>query len=161
MKYQLEFYTQYSQFYICDKDSENDTGAKSFWTNEAFNDRLAVGTGVLGIGTECYGPIKGELILLDSSESITDNNEYDHIVEGGLEINSGIIQVLDCPNSIVQLELPVTPGTYRVRVYSSDLASVEGDEGDDFYKIEIWRGLNTERKVLKRYSRPGAEYKNN
>jgi hypothetical protein len=161
MKYPLDFYTQYGQFYICDKDSENDTGKDSFWTSDAFNDRLAIGTGVLGIGTECYGPVKGELEILDFSRTITDLDEYDHVVEGDLEINSGVIQILDCPNSIVELELTVPPGNYRVRIYSSNLASVEGDEGDDFYKIEIWRGLSTERKVFKRYNRPGANYKNN
>jgi hypothetical protein len=80
-----------------------------------------------------------------------DYSQYDHIVEGGLNINSGILQVLDCPNSHVELEVKVTPGSYRVRIYSSNLASVEGDAGDDYYLIEIWPDIYQVRTVLKQY----------
>jgi hypothetical protein len=51
----------------------------------------------------------------------------------------------------VELEMIVKPGAYRVRVYSSNLVSVEGDEGDDYYKIEVWPDVQMERKVLKQY----------
>ncbi|POY35981.1 hypothetical protein C3K47_12305 [Solitalea longa] len=63
MKYNLDFYTQYSQFYICDKDSPCNTDSDRFWTNEAHEDRMAIEEGVLGIGTECYGPVKAELLV--------------------------------------------------------------------------------------------------
>jgi len=151
MKYPLEFYTSHSQFYIYDKDSPAEIGSDKFWTQEAFDDRLAIEEGILGVGTECYGPIKAELILLDTRNDSINLIDYDHIVEAGVEIKSGVIQILDCPNSNVELELSVDPGLYRARIYSSNLASVEGDEGDDFYKIEIWPDNEIERKVLKRY----------
>jgi hypothetical protein len=44
---------------------------------------------------------------------------------------------MDCLNRVVELEIKVKPGNYRVRVYSSNLASVVDEDGDDFYKIEI------------------------
>ena len=153
MPYPLDFYTQYSQFYICDKDSERDTSSNRFWTEEAFNDRLATEDGILGIGTECYGPVKAELHLLSEPRNYINLDQYDHIVEAGLEIKSGVMQILDCPNSSVELEVNLVAGSYRVRIYSINLLSVEGDEGDDFYKIEIWPSLAMERKVLKRYER--------
>jgi hypothetical protein len=115
-------------------------------------DRMALEEGIIGVGTECYGPVKGEVKIVAFPDEIASANPYDHIVEGSLELKSGILQVLDCPNSSIELELHLKPGFYRVRVCSSNLFSVEGDEGDDFYSIEIWPQELSGRKVLKRYN---------
>ena len=152
MNYKLNFYTQYHQFYLSDKQSPQDTGDSGFWTEEATQFRLAIGDGVLGVGLECYGDFKGELAVLDKKTNHIEYGLYDHIVEGGLNIRSGILQVLDCPNSNVELEVKVDAGIYRVRIYSINLASVVEDSGDDYYKIEIWPDLNMERTALKQYS---------
>lgn len=149
--YSLAFSTGYSQFYICDKNSPAATGSDTFWTDEAFSSRIAIEEGILGVGTECYGPVKGELIVLEGENTNFNESEFDHIVEAGLVVNSGYIQVQNCPDSEVELEITVNPGSYRVRVYSSNLASVDGDEGDDFYRIEIWQDANLERRVIKKY----------
>jgi hypothetical protein len=149
----LAFYTSYSQFYIRDKNSVGDTGSENFWTDDAFKDRLAIEDGILGVGTECYGPVKGELNLLSAPKNDIKLDEYDHIVEAGIEITSGIVQIIDCPSSTIELAFNVNPGTYRVRIYSLNLASVEDDAGDDFYKIEVWPDTEMKRKVLKRYNR--------
>jgi len=147
----VNFKTAYNQFYICDSHSTGDTASESFWTTEAYDDRLAIEDGILGVGTECYGPVKCKVNILESVNNDFDLQQYDHVVEGGLIINSGTIQILDCPNSAMQLEIPVKNGDYRVRIYSSNLSSVNGDEGDDFYFVEIWPGAGTGRIVLKRY----------
>lgn len=86
--YRFDFFTQYGQFYICDKESPMETDSDEFWTDEAFNDRLAVENGVIGVGTKCYGPVKGELVLLDNENTDFDIGLYDHIVEAGLKIDS-------------------------------------------------------------------------
>jgi len=156
MKYSLDFYTAYSQFYIRDKNAIGDTGSDTFWTTDAFNDRLAIEDGILGVGTECYGPVKGELYLLSVARDNIEMDKYDHIVEAGIEIKSGLLQIVDCPSSIVAIEINIEPGFYRARIYSSNLASVDGDEGDDFYKIEIWPDFIQERKILKRYKLNGS-----
>ena len=153
MSFPFAFHTSHCQFYVYDKASPGETGSDGFWTESAFNDRLAVEKGVLGVGTECYGPVKGELYLLRVANDEVNFEDYDHIVEAGLEVKSGIIQILDCPTSGVELELEVVPGRYRARVYSMNLASVVGDEGNDFYKIEIWPDTTLNRKVLKRFMR--------
>lgn len=152
MSFSLDFYTSHHQFYICDKGSSGDTASDGFWTEDAFNDRLAIEDGILGIGTECYGPIRGEVIILNAKNESIDSDLYDHIVEGGIEIKSGMVQILDCPSSEIQLELSVKPGFYRTRIYSINLPSVDGDEGEDFYKIEIWPDSEMARTVLKSYS---------
>lgn len=151
MSFELDFYTSHCQFYIYDKNAPGDTASSNFWSDEAYTDRLAIEDGILGVGTECYGPVKGDLDILLSAPSNLNFDDYDHVVEAGLDVKSGIIQILNCPSSEVIIEYKVSPGIYRARVYSSNLASVDGDEGDDFYKIEIWPGNSMERKVLKRY----------
>lgn len=152
MDYKINFYTQYHQFYICDKMSPGETDSQDFWTKAAHNDRLAMEEGIVGIGTECYGPVKAELLILGSVNSNVKYDSYDHIVEGGLELKSGVLQVVDCPNFNIECTIQLKPGIYRVRVYSSNLKSVNGDKGDDFYKIEIWPDTILERTVLKRYT---------
>jgi hypothetical protein len=154
MNYKLNFYTSYHQFYICDKESAKKTDADDFWTEESTDTRLAIGDGILGIGLECYGPFKGEFVLLHSRNDSIEINQYDHIVEGGINLKSGILQVLDCPNSNIELELKLNPGKYRLRIYSLNLASVIDDSGDDYYKIEMWPDVEMGRNVLKQYSYP-------
>jgi hypothetical protein len=153
MKNELNFYTSYHQFYIRDKESTQDTGEGDFWTEDATYFRLAIGDGILGVGLECYGPVKGELVLLDGKNDNIDFDQYDHIVEGGLSVKSGILQVVDCPNSNVELEVEINPGAYRARVYSLNLASVIDESGDDYYIIEIWPDTNMKRSVLRQYCR--------
>lgn len=127
------------------------TDSDDFWTTQAHYDRLAIEKGILGIGTECYGLLKGELDVLDSINNQIDTTQFDHIVEGGIEIKSGILQVLDCPNSNIELEVKLKPSRYRIRVYSSHLDNSNGKEENDYYKIEIWPDENMNRKVLKQY----------
>ncbi|PIQ22148.1 MAG: hypothetical protein COW65_04855 [Cytophagales bacterium CG18_big_fil_WC_8_21_14_2_50_42_9] len=124
-----------------------------FWTDEALKNRLAKDNGVLGIGTECYGPIKGEIEFLKEAPTMVDLSKIDHVVEGDLNINSGIIQIQDCPSGHVEFEKQITPGNYRIRVYSSNLASVDGDEGNDYYRIEVWSDNPQDSKLLKEYKK--------
>ena len=63
--HQLDFWTTHHQFYIADKSSPFRTDSDDFWTTQATDDRLAIEEGLLGIGTECYGPVKGDLQVLD------------------------------------------------------------------------------------------------
>lgn len=152
--HKLDFYTAYNQFYICDATYSGDTGSVNFWSERAFLDRLAIEDGILGIGIGSYGHVKAELQLLPGPNPNSDYSVYDHVVEGGLKIESGVLQVIDCPNSEVQISISVDSGNYRARIYSSGLFEfvTDEDEGDDSYKIEIWPDDNLQRTVLKRNS---------
>lgn len=154
MKYNFNFYTGYHQFYVSDSESIKDTNSKDFWNEEAYKDRLANHEDIIAIPTKSYGIINGELEVLSKEKAITNFELYDHIVESGIEIKSGTLQILDCPNSEIEKEISISPGKYKVRVYSKNLDVLEGedeDEGNDFYRIEIWKAKNQDKKILKRY----------
>lgn len=148
----LDFDTGYHQFYIADKGTEEFDSAK-FWTDSANSSRLALAYGSIGVYTGSYGHIRAELDIVDKPSNMPLNN-YDHVVEGSLEVKSGKLQILDCPFSEIIKEIDMKPGIYRVRVYSSNLAStyINEDDADDFYKVEIWPDTLSDRKVLKQYS---------
>ncbi|MDQ0065118.1 hypothetical protein [Chryseobacterium lathyri] len=159
MKTQLfKFYTQYNQFYVADKTATGNTGSLNFWDEKAFNARLALEHDIIGISTQSYGNIKGEIEVLEKPSVNVDLQKYDHVVEGGIQIPSGELQILNSPDNNVELTVNVNPGNYRVRVYSSNLDSVEEDDEPhdtdaDYYRIELWKSDNNERKVLKQYNR--------
>ncbi|MFD2601190.1 hypothetical protein [Flavobacterium suzhouense] len=157
MKHYFNFYTSYNQFYLGDEGNKGDTGSSNFWTEKAFSDRLALENGVVGVGIQSWGDVKGEIEILENAPENTDYEQYDHVVEGGINIRSGELQIIDCPNGSLELSLKVDPGNYRIRVYGSNFISVEesdlaNDTDNDYYRIEIWQSNDLERKVLKQYN---------
>lgn len=152
MKFDLNFTTEYGQFYINDINASGDTGSDDFWSNQAFEDKLAVEKEILGISiANDEGIVNCELEILDSKSLISDFSEFDHVVEASIEIKSGSLQVNDCPFSEVILETKIENGNYRARVYSGNLESAYSEERNDYYKIEIWKEAFSDRHVLKRY----------
>jgi len=151
MKYFLDFETSHNQFYIIDEAYQKNVPSYNFWNTEAFSYRLAVEEGIVGVLTLSYGHIKGEIKILDKENDLIDFIKYDHIVEGGLDVKSGILQVIDCPTSKVSCQIKLEPGLYRIRIYSSGFKDTDMDEmeSNDYYIIEIWPGKALERKILK------------
>lgn len=159
--YKFKFDTQYNQFYLTSDNGEflnSDLNKGQFLEdfNQSFDERLDIKKNALVIFTQSYGNIKGEIEVLEKPNYDIYYSKYDHIVEGGINIQSGELQILDCPNSHLELSLKVEPAKYRVRVYSSNLSSVKetdsyNDTDNDGYRIEIWKSNDMERKVLKQY----------
>jgi hypothetical protein len=154
-RYKLDFFTSENQFYLCDSAFAAETGDTSFWSSRAYNDRLAIADDIVGISTESFGHIKAELDVLDAPSREKDFKKYDHVVEGGLKLSSGIMMILNHPDFKIELKAIVTPGRYRIRVYSYDLKNIntQEDEGPDHYKIEIWTSNDMKRKVLKQFEK--------
>lgn len=152
MNLYLKFLTDYGQFYLNDKNANGNTGSEYFWSERAFADKLAVDDGVLGIGIENdEGKVECEFEILTSKSMTNDFSGFDHVVEASLKIHSGIVQVLDCPNSEVEMETKIENGEYRVRVYSINLKTAHEENPNDTYKIEMWKEAYSDRKVLKRF----------
>jgi hypothetical protein len=152
MKYNLKFTTDYGQFYVNDKNATGNTGSENFWADQAFADKLAVEDGVLGVSiANDEGKVECEFEILNSKSVINDFSDFDHVVEASLKIHSGILQVLDCPHSEVEMETKIDNGEYRIRVYSINLNSAYNENPNDSYKIEMWKEKYSERSVLKRF----------
>ncbi|MEL1247493.1 hypothetical protein [Flavobacterium helocola] len=152
MKLNLKFATDYRQFYLNDKNANGNTGSENFWSESAFADKLAIEDGVLGIGIENdEGKVECEFEILNSKSLIDNFTDFDHVVEASLKIHSGILQIIDCPYSEVEMETEIENGEYRVRVYSINLNTAYEENPKDSYKIEIWKEAYSDRKVLKRF----------
>lgn len=152
MKKQIEFQTAYYQFYILDKGIIADKDSNDFWSESSLANRLASTNSLLAVSTASYGRIKAQINLLEQPNNDIDMGSFDHVVEGGILVKSGTIEIADCPNQSVEMEVQVPPGNYRIRIYSSNLQGVIEDNGEDFYQIEIWPDEHMEAKVLKRFS---------
>lgn len=156
MKKEFKFHTEYNQFYLEDQGVTGDTESMDFWNEEAFKERMALMNGIIGVGTQSYGNIKGEIEVLEKPNLDIDYSKYDHVVEGGINIQSGELQILDCPNNNLELSIKVASGKYKVRIYSFNLTSVKerdltNDTDNDYYRIELWRSDDMNRKVLKQF----------
>ena len=157
MKYKFDFVTSYSQFYLTsdhgDKSIEDNT---SYPDDNDLEDRLYIEEKFITIYAGSYGHIRGELFVLDKANPNIEYELYDHVAEGGLDVETGELQILHCPTSAVEFKVKVKPGIYRVRVLFSKLYTNQLDEfeGDDRYRIEVWPDNNIEKKVLKRYKLP-------
>jgi hypothetical protein len=146
-KHDLSFFTEYYQFYILDSETKAQTDAADFWNDEAGQRKLAIGEGLLGVTVAKYAEIKVEVRVLSAEP--TEDADADHIVETSLNLPSGLLQVKDCTNYDTELELNLEKGTYRVRISSFKLWTVENDKGDDYYVVEIWRYAFVETEVLR------------
>ena len=150
MKYEVNFTTFYRQFYLFDKGKEGATDSPNFWSKVAFESGLALEKSVIGVGIAAYGLVRLTVEVYATEPLVLDFDKWDRITEGSIKIKTGYIQILDCPNSEVQLEIPVKKGSCRVRIYGANFASVVGDDGDDFYRIEIWSADYEKRKIIKK-----------
>jgi hypothetical protein len=148
-QHKLSFFTEYYQFYILDSETKTQTDAPDFWNDEAGQRKLAIGEGLLGVTVAKYAEIKVEVRVLSSEP--TKDADADHIVETSLNLPSGLLQIKDCTNYDTELELNLEKGTYRVRISSFKLWTVENDKGDDYYVVEIWKSAFAETVILKEY----------
>jgi hypothetical protein len=150
------FGTAYSQFYLADKESPAATDSNSFWTEDAFADKLAVEEGILGVCTGTYSYVKCEVSSLAHRPDESSFDGCDQVVEASLELKSGVLQLLNCPDSTVIASISLPIGVYRVRVVTTGLESIidEEYEANDKYLVELWPEPLAAREVLKRYPLP-------
>ena len=154
MFYKLDFLTEYNQFYLS-SDNRSEMNLINSFILDGYTDRLTNFNNTLIIRTETYGHVVGEINILQQALNF-DQSKYDHIVEAGIDINSGLLEVINCPYGDIELQIKLIPSTYRVRIYFSNMLGYDHDEDklDDFIKIEIYPEDNKERKVIKRYLKP-------
>ena len=158
---EIRVYASHHQFYVMDSDYRGDSADPSFWSKESFDRRLAIGDGMLGIGTGTYGfvTVRAEE---HRAEPPLDLAAWDHVTECSLELKTEFLLIMGCLADS-GLFFKMSPGTYRVRVCHANLAESEQEvlgewEGDfgDWYLVQFWPGPHDETRVLKQRAQPGA-----
>lgn len=115
MKYKLELFADYFQFYLQDEQSKGDLS--SSWTEQAVSDMLAVAPGIIGVGTVRNLTVPVEVEVL-TSQSTNDFAQWNHVTEASLEVPSGHIIIAGCSDYLPDAaRIIVEPGTYRTRIY--------------------------------------------
>jgi hypothetical protein len=146
-------YAGYRQFYLYDADSKGDTGSPEFWTEEALASRLPTQPGVVGVATDTYGEVPVTIEVLGSEPQVS-LEPWDHVAETSLLLSGGRLLVAGCPDMPTDVTLSLTPGRYRLRVYSAGLTDDPNDleyNGDN-YLIQLWPSEDQDRVVLKRFA---------
>jgi hypothetical protein len=150
--HQFIVYAGYHQFYLQDENAIGSTGADDFWTQEAYDRMLAINPGIIGVGTASYGNVP-VTIEIYPSEPPVDISNWDFVMEASIELNSGQLSIVGCPDTFAG-QIALVPGTYQARIHYGGLETVEDEEGDDYggletvedeegddyYRIFLWLG---------------------
>ena len=145
----LDLFADYFQFYLQDESAEGDLSDS--WTEEATNRLLAVALGTIGVGTVRNMDVPVTVEVLEVEPPL-DLLEWDHMTECSIQINSGSLVVAGCTDYFPEaMRISVTPGTYAARISYGALESlsVDGLDGNDHYRVQIWPGIATSPKVIK------------
>ena len=148
----LELFADYYQFYI--QDESADGNLSDAWTDEAVDRLLAVAPGTVGIGTVRNTDVPLTIVILDREPKFN-SDQFDHIVECSISIESGRIVAAGCTDYFPDAaRIEVRPGSYRVRVSFEALntLSADGLEGRDRYHLQLWPASVGPIEILKQRS---------
>jgi hypothetical protein len=150
--YSLTLFADYYQLYLQDEEEVSDQ--PDDWGKQLVTNMIAVAPGIIGIGTARNMTVPVHVDLLDRHPD-DDFDSWDHVTEASLDVPSGQMVIAGCSDYFPDApRISVTPGSYRVRIYSRGLGSISenGLEGDDQYHMVIWSEEHSSPKFLKKWS---------
>ena len=152
---EIRLFASHSQFYVQDgllrPGAINDL---TFWTKEASARRLAIGDGILGIGTSSYAFVKVRAQHHQTAPPV-DLSQWDHVAEADLVMKTELILIMGClsPSGMF---FEVKPSLYRVRTCHANLGQSEHEaprdwtgEFGDWYLVQFWPSKPLQPQVLK------------
>lgn len=159
-EHDFSIFAEHFQFYVQDKDTDN--MLTIYWDEESREDLFASADEVVGIATVRNMEVPVTVTFIEKEPKDEDLEDWDHVVQGHLYVPSGKLLVTG-PTSQIEdsWTLDIAPGMYGIRAYYGSLEEVdaEGFEGDDFYKIALWKtDTPPETEVLKRWTPQAATY---
>lgn len=155
---ELELFADYYQIHLFDDGSVSDLG--DAWTDEAVRDGLAVATDTMAVGTTVNVNVAVTLEVLEVAPEDDDSAEFDHVVEGSLQVPSGQLIVMGCTDYEPEAaRFGMAAGPVRVRVARSNLAEAERldmDSDDDpatmeRLRLQVWPAPLDDLVVIKRW----------
>jgi hypothetical protein len=145
----LEIDVTYRQFYLCDPALP--CVPPIDWTNADVDRGMKEAGHLLAIAPPHDGviPIRVEI---HRTEPDLDLAEWDHVVEGGLEIGSGVLELQEW-SGLKRWRFDVRPGHHRVRALFANLDSYFRDQALDLdhYLLAVWPGEASGVRVLKQF----------
>lgn len=154
---ELDLFADYYQIHLFDEGSVTDLG--DAWTDEAVLDGLAVTTDAVAVGTTVNVNVAVTLEVLAAAPE-DDSADFDHVVEGSLQVSSGRLVVMGCTGYEPEAaRFGVAAGPARVRVARSNLAQAERldiDSDDDpatmeRLRLQVWSAPLDDPVVIKRW----------
>lgn len=159
--HQIAMFAEHYQFYVC--DSSADPGELSvFWPQEARDRMLLVHDTILGIATVRNIEVPVQLDLLSGKPGKEHLDDYDQVIECKLSLPSAAVCISAATEDFSETrKIDLDAGEYGVRVYWGGLDEVdaEGFEGEDYYRIALWKtDKPPELKILKQWqNRKGSQ----
>lgn len=150
----LQVFADYNSFELTDSAATDRFASLDWiedWIEQLVVDQIATGDGIVGIGTGRRMTVPVLIDVLDGPPDL-DPADYDHVTEASLT-TSGTIIVSKQEYGPDAPRLRVAPGTYRLRVFTRGLATLDphGTRGDDVYEVVLWPGEPCAPRVIKRY----------
>ncbi len=153
-KLEYTLFADYFQFYLRDEDAAGDLSGS--WTPEAVDRLLAVAPGTIGVGTvrNMNVPVVVEII---DGECEAELSAWDHVNECSIEVPSGRLVIAGCTDYVpdaARIDLP--SGSYRARIFYGNLSSLSEDglDGDDIYRVVLWKAAPSPVQILKQRGDP-------
>jgi hypothetical protein len=137
----------YHQFYL--EDEGVAALAPVDWTDEDVERHMKVADNIIVICPVVEDTVSA-VVEVHESEPLYEAGDWDHIVEGSLDLPSGRLTVLEWPDRPVA-KFSLAPGCYRVRAFFGNLRSVLSDEeaSADYYKVVLWPAPFADLHVVK------------
>ncbi len=141
----------HGQFIACDPASKLDIDS---YGEQAQRQGLAVwaGNGGVTVFTASNWTITSVTVALSPERPVLAEDEWDHLVESGLVIQSGSLHVYGPEDTgINEASISLPPGSYSLLVCGRefDATNEHDDDGDDTYTLRLWPGPLLERRVLR------------
>lgn len=148
-RHEVKVAVDYHQFYVWDAGVEPQ--APEEYTDEDVRRLVKVSPHVVVVQPVRDGSVPVQLEIHESDPSV-ESDDWQHIVECTLDLPTGKLQVHECTGGPV-LDVEVQPGVYNVRVLITGLDSLseDGFDGDDVYRVILWRGEPRLLRVVKQW----------
>ncbi|WP_299081918.1 hypothetical protein [uncultured Ruegeria sp.] len=148
---QFELFADYFQFYVQDEQSDGIDGDS--WTDVAINSRLALEANAFAVSTARNMEVPVRIVVSDRSPDL-DLSLWNHVVEFSIGVPSGRLVFAGCTDYYPDAErLAIESGCYEVRVLYANLDKLSDDglDGNDHYRVELWKGHSRKLKVVKQH----------
>lgn len=138
-------FADYRQIHVSDVRGAGDLG--DAWTVQAVEDRVAVGAGVVGIGTDDTAEVRVTVEVLVAAPR-DDGAAWDHVTAASLDVAGDAVAVYGCTDYVPEARrFALAPGTWRLRAAHRGLA-----KGREQVRLQLWPAPVSPPRVERRWS---------